>query len=323
MTDQLGPEARALLDAARHGISPDAAAVRRVRAGIEVRIAAGGGAAGGAAGAGTGAGVSAKLAVTALAALATLALVATGAWWIARRGGVAAVPPHAEAAGPRGAPVHATRPEAPPPTSDDARIAVEAPVAAGEEPAPSGSSAAKGGARAASPGSPAPPRASTAAPGARAASPGSPVPPRASTPPPGVRAASPGSPVPPVARSASPAPAATPPVASTVRPPPRGAPGRPVASAPAHAAIDLSREVELLDLAMTALRQGDARGALRAVQRHAAETSGRGQLAEDAAAIEVEALCRLRDPAAGARLQAFDARFPGSAQRARLTERCR
>ena len=55
---------------------------------------------------------------------------------------------------------------------------------------------------------------------------------------------------------------------------------------------------------------------------HAAETRGSGQLAEDAAAIEVEALCRLHDPSVSAKLDAFDARFPRSAQRSRLTTEC-
>jgi len=40
----LGPEARALLDAAREGLSPDPAAVRRVHA--RIHVAAGGAAAG-------------------------------------------------------------------------------------------------------------------------------------------------------------------------------------------------------------------------------------------------------------------------------------
>src|SRR5690606_5776596 len=56
MTHELGPEARALLDAAREGLGPDAAAIRRMRAGIDASIAGGaagaGAAGGGAAGAG-------------------------------------------------------------------------------------------------------------------------------------------------------------------------------------------------------------------------------------------------------------------------------
>jgi len=92
---------------------------------------------------------------------------------------------------------------------------------------------------------------------------------------------------------------------------------------PAKRGVDLAREVELVDRAMTALRSGDATTALAAVRLHATETSSRGQLAEDAAAIEIEALCTLRDPASAHRLAVFDTRWPASAQRARLTKACR
>jgi hypothetical protein len=111
-----------------------------------------------------------------------------------------------------------------------------------------------------------------------------------------------------------------------------GSPATPPHSAATHAApaaprrapvADLAREVELVDLAMAALNRGEPRVALSAVQRHAAETGGRGQLAEDAAAIEIEALCQLHDPATAIKRAAFDARFPRSAQRSRLEDRCR
>jgi len=102
------------------------------------------------------------------------------------------------------------------------------------------------------------------------------------------------------------------------KPEPRVEPPAPVVPQVA----DLAREVELVDLAMAALRHGDPAGALRAVQRHAVETAGRGQLAEDAAAIEIEALCHLHDAATSAKLEAFDARFPRSAQRSRLSNHC-
>lgn len=91
-----------------------------------------------------------------------------------------------------------------------------------------------------------------------------------------------------------------------------------------HAAtstVDLAREVELVDRATAALRRGDAAAAITAVRLHATETADRGQLAEDAAAIEIEALCTLHDPSTRRRLTAFDARWPASAQRSRL--RCR
>ena len=87
--------------------------------------------------------------------------------------------------------------------------------------------------------------------------------------------------------------------------------------------VDLAREVELIDLAMAAMNSGDAAGALATVHTHARETRGAGQLAEDAAAIEVEALCRLHDPSFAAKLDGFDANFPRSAQRSRLTTVCR
>jgi hypothetical protein len=73
---------------------------------------------------------------------------------------------------------------------------------------------------------------------------------------------------------------------------------------------------------MAALRGGQPSAALAAVRLHATETAGAGQLAEDAAAIEIEALCRMHDASVATRLAAFDARWPQSAQRSRLTTRC-
>lgn len=100
----------------------------------------------------------------------------------------------------------------------------------------------------------------------------------------------------------------------------------PIAAAPREVAVivraDLAREVELIDLAMGSLRRGDSARALAALHTHALETHGTGQLAEDAAAIEVEALCRIHDPSVAAKLEAFDARYPRSAQRSRLTKAC-
>jgi hypothetical protein len=92
---------------------------------------------------------------------------------------------------------------------------------------------------------------------------------------------------------------------------------------PVKRGVDLKREVELVDQAMTALRGGNANAALVATRLHAKETAGTGQLAEDIAAIEIEALCKLHDPAAPGRLTAFDARWPASAQRSRLSTSCR
>jgi hypothetical protein len=85
---------------------------------------------------------------------------------------------------------------------------------------------------------------------------------------------------------------------------------------------DLAREVELIDRAMKALATNDPNRALATIKLHVAETRGKGQLAEDAAAIEIEALCRLHSPTVTAKLDAFDARFPRSAQRSRLSTHC-
>jgi len=91
----------------------------------------------------------------------------------------------------------------------------------------------------------------------------------------------------------------------------------------APAVIELGREVELVDRAMAALRRGEPDEALRVVRVYAAEAGDRGQLTQDADAIAVEALCRLRDPGAGDRLAQFAVRFPRSAQRSRLAALCR
>ena len=115
------------------------------------------------------------------------------------------------------------------------------------------------------------------------------------------------------------------PVAHPVRPIARAIAVAPVAVAPPPASshtASLSREVELVDLAMSSLRGHRPGDALRAVHQHALETDGHGQLAEDAAAIEIEALCQLHDDATTDKLAAFDARFPHSAQRSRLARQC-
>ncbi|HVK85903.1 MAG TPA: hypothetical protein VM513_17405 [Kofleriaceae bacterium] len=107
------------------------------------------------------------------------------------------------------------------------------------------------------------------------------------------------------------------PAAHAAPPPVPAKPARP------RAAADLAREVELIDHAMDALRAGKPTEALSAIRRHAVETRGRGQLAEDAAAIEIEAACQLHDPTVAEKLAAFDERYPTSAQRSRLTSDCR
>jgi len=108
-----------------------------------------------------------------------------------------------------------------------------------------------------------------------------------------------------------------------VEPPPPAAQRRaaPVLVVVEHHA-DLAREVALIDAAMTALK-GDPMQALATIQIYDAETASRGQLAEDAAAIAIEARCALHEPDVAAKLAGFDVRWPSSAQRARLTEACR
>jgi len=249
MMHELGPESRALLDAAREGLGPDAAAIQRMRAKIGAAIAAGG-ATGAAAGAGaeTGAGAGSGALAVKLGAIALAAAIAVGAVVaiVSLRRGEEATEPRVE--------LPVVRAE--PPTRDSAR---EVPPAAREaDPGPEIEMA------------------------------------------PLVRAEE--------ARPSPPAPAAP-----RVEP----APERPAARR-----ADLAREVALVDQAMDALRRGAPAVALDAVRVHAAETAGAGQLAEDAAAIEIEALCHLHDPTVGAKLAAFDARWPQSAQRSRLSTRC-
>jgi hypothetical protein len=252
MTHELGPGSRALLDAAREGLGPDPAAIRRMRAKIDASIA--GGAAG--AGAATGGGALAvKLGVACV-----IAALAAGALLYARRG-EESIDPGAQDPGPR--------------VTDRSGPASSAERSAGATQLPSREAAPEARAPAADPEIEMAPLVV----GEVARRPRAP-------------SASP---------AAAPAPAPAP-------APPKG--------------VELAREVELVDQAMAALRRGEPAAALAAVRVHAAETAGAGQLAEDSAAIEIEALCRLRDGAVAAKLAAFDARWPESAQRSRLTARC-
>jgi uncharacterized protein (DUF2141 family) len=70
------------------------------------------------------------------------------------------------------------------------------------------------------------------------------------------------------------------------------------------------------------LRRGALADALEAVRIYEDETAGDGQLAQDAAAIRVEALCQSRDADASAALTTFTTRWPRSAQRPRLFTVC-
>jgi hypothetical protein len=218
MNDQLGSASRALLDAAREGITPDPHAIARVRGKVEAAAA-------------VGAAAGATAFATKLGVLAVVAAVVTGGVLYA----------------------------------NDAPVPVEAPALERSSPRPIVREQ----------------RAPIAMPPMDVSSP----------------------------RVVEPAKPARPPS------------GRKPA-APRPAGIELGREVELIDTAMAAMRRGDATAALAAVRTHATETAGSGQLAEDAAAIEIEAACRLHDATVGAKLAAFDARWPSSAQRSRLTTTC-
>ena len=84
----------------------------------------------------------------------------------------------------------------------------------------------------------------------------------------------------------------------------------------------LGREVELIDSAMSSLRAGSPQRALLTLATFERETLGEAQLAEDAAAINLEARCALNQDVT-ASLAAFDAKWPSSAQRARISAACR
>ena len=97
-------------------------------------------------------------------------------------------------------------------------------------------------------------------------------------------------------------------------------PERPAAQ-PAREPASLSREVELIDLAMVSLRKNAPLAAIEAIRVFDRETFGRGQMAEEAAAIEIEARCVLREDVTAA-LARFDRDWPESAQRERIQRTC-
>ncbi len=111
--------------------------------------------------------------------------------------------------------------------------------------------------------------------------------------------------------------------------PGRPDPGRPATGRPAAGRPDpgqspseiLGQEVRLIDQAATALRESRFDDALAAIQIYDENIGERGQLTEDAAAIQIEATCRLHGAAAD-RLAEFDRKWPSSAQRARLAAAC-
>ncbi len=85
--------------------------------------------------------------------------------------------------------------------------------------------------------------------------------------------------------------------------------------------VSLAREVQLIDDAMASLRSGHPTEALAAVAAYHRETGDRGQLTEEASAIEIEASCTLHVDVRD-KLAAFDRTWPSSAQRSRLTAAC-
>jgi hypothetical protein len=105
--------------------------------------------------------------------------------------------------------------------------------------------------------------------------------------------------------------------------PPIAAPIAPALPPPPPPVIaSLARETELVDAASTALTHGQPDLALAAIAHYHAETAGHGQLAEDAAAIEIEARCKLGDARAADALAAFEARWPRSLEHGRLVAAC-
>jgi len=87
------------------------------------------------------------------------------------------------------------------------------------------------------------------------------------------------------------------------------------------AEVSLAREVQLIDDAMASLRAGDPTAALAAMAAFHRETGDRGQLLQEATAIDIEASCRLHLDVTS-KLAAFDRTWPSSPQRARLTAAC-
>jgi hypothetical protein len=241
--ERLGPESRALVDAARDGLGPDDVAVRRMRGRIATAVASGAAAGGLAAGAHTAsAAASSTVAAGSVAAkLAIVAVVVAGA-----AAGTRAVITHR--ATPRPAvvqlapvpPVHVALPSPPPPPAT-----VVEPIVVDSPPPP------------------APPRAH-------------------------VRTQ----------------------VAA-------------VAPVPSVAPPSLARETELVDAALDAVAHSRFVDAIAAIGRYRDATAGHGQLAEDADAIEIEALCRLDDARSGAAFAAFTSRWPHAHDIARLSAVCR
>jgi hypothetical protein len=247
VNDQLGPESRALLDAARDGLGPDEVAIRRMRA--RVSALAAGGALGIAAHSHAAAATTATTtASTSLAIGGIAAKLAVVAITIGAAVGTRAVIHARSSPAPRAPIVEVSTPSSSLDRDELAPIVVEQ------------------------------------------------------------------------VRETAPPPAPLPHVTPMPMPPPVPMPPAPPPPPPAPS---LARETELVDAALAAMSHGYLAEALVAIERYTTETAGRGQLAEDAATIEIEARCRLRDPRAAEGLAAFEARWPQSAERARLVAACR
>ncbi|HEY5950451.1 MAG TPA: hypothetical protein VIV40_33400 [Kofleriaceae bacterium] len=95
----------------------------------------------------------------------------------------------------------------------------------------------------------------------------------------------------------------------------------PAAAVAAQEPATLSREVELIDLAMVSLRKHAPLAAIEAIRVFDRETLGQGQMAEEAAAIAIEAHCVLHDDVTDA-IARFDHEWPESAQRERIQTTC-
>lgn len=289
--DVLDADARSLLDLGREQLGPDAETVARLRGRVETAVAVVGSAT-------IAAGIASKLGLTSVK-LAIVAMTVTTVTTIA----VVQVVHRHHHGDPVVAPV-TTRAAPSDRRAPSAAVSVTAPDAAITAPAgPSASVAAPVGS------SPIAPGAAPVVPLTRA--------PRVASAPVGAAPAH-------VAR------AGTADVAALARPTLASAalgsaepasPSRVVTAA--TPAASLARETELVDLATRALRANDLATLHNTLQLYVSEAGRTGQLAEEIAAIEIEALCRANDPTAPQRLAAFDARWPRAGQRHRLTDACK
>jgi hypothetical protein len=84
----------------------------------------------------------------------------------------------------------------------------------------------------------------------------------------------------------------------------------------------LGRETELLDAANSAFEAGDLERALASLRSYDREIGAQGNMAEDAAALEIEIACRRHEPTRRQALEQFDQRWPSSAYRVRLANAC-